>query len=369
MKIITRYIIRQIWIPALLAAVVISFLAVAAGVQEQVTALMDRAPIAQITLADISKISLFILPTLVALIVPITYLLGIMLTFGRMAQRNELTSLKAAGVPLRKAVVPVVIVGAFLSGFTFLVQDQAQPYAHRKLSDLVTSDLPLRVTLDMLPTGIMHSYGGWRIYLGGKDADGTLRDIVVLQPHEDGKADAFYADSAQVEKGARGHFIVLKNGYLIPADEARKTSFETLRHKIPALAGRDPLTSRLGMPLAQLLREERQTAKDYEETQAIPVLVELRKLRIEIGERLSFPLMCLAVSIVAAPLGARTPPRSGRTYTFAAGFLIVAGYFILRKVAEPVWVPSLPGAIAMAQIPNILLTTIGLGFLIRVDRV
>jgi lipopolysaccharide export system permease protein len=265
--------------------------------------------------------------------------------------------------------VPVVIVGAFLSGFTFLVQDQAQPYAHRKLSDLVTSDLPLRVTLDMLPTGIMHSYGGWRIYLGGKDADGTLRDIVVLQPHEDGKADAFYADSAQVEKGARGHFIVLKNGYLIPADEARKTSFETLRHKIPALAGRDPLTSRLGMPLAQLLREERQTAKDYEETQAIPVLVELRKLRIEIGERLSFPLMCLAVSIVAAPLGARTPPRSGRTYTFAAGFLIVAGYFILRKVAEPVWVPSLPGAIAMAQIPNILLTTIGLGFLIRVDRV
>lgn len=369
MKIITRYIIRQIWVPALLAAAVISFLAVAAGVQEQVTSLMDRAPIAQITLSDISKISLFILPTLVALIVPVTYLLGIMLTFGRMAQRNELTALKAAGVPLRKAVAPVVVVGAFLSGFTFLVQDQAQPMAHRQLSDLVTSDLPLRVTLDMLPTGIMHSYGDWRVYLGGKDADGTLRDIVVLQPHEDGEADAFYAESAHVEKEGSGHFIVLRQGYLIPADEARKTSFQTLRHKIPALAGRKPLTSRLGMSLSQLLKQESELAQTYVETKAIPVLIELRKLRIEIGERLSFPLMCLAVSLAAAPLGARTPARSGRTYTFAAGFLIVGVYFILRKVAEPPWLPSFYGAIALSQVPNLVLAAVGLGFLLRVDRV
>lgn len=369
MKIFTRYILRQIWVPALLAATVISFLAVAGGVQDQLTALMDSAPISQITLSDISQISILILPTLVALIVPVTYLLGIMVTFGRMAQSNELTALKAAGVPLRKAVGPVIALGLFLSGFTFLVQDQAQPWANRKLSDLLTSDLPLRVTLDMLPTGVMHSYGNWRVYLGGKDDDGTLRDIVVLQPHDDGGADAFYAESAQVVKEGGAHYIVLRDGYLIPSDEARKTSFQTLKHKIPPLATRAPLTSRESMSLVELLAENVRTGKIYTETRAIPVMVELRKLRLEIGERLAFPLMCLAVSLVAAPLGARTPPRSGRTYTFAIGFLIVGGYFVLRKVAEPPWLPDLPSAILIAQIPNFVLSTIGLAFLIRVDRV
>jgi lipopolysaccharide export LptBFGC system permease protein LptF len=97
----------------------------------------------------------------------------------------------------------------------------------------------------------------------------------------------------------------------------------------------------------------------------------LSKIRRDIGERLSFPLMCLAVSIVAAPLGARAQ-RSGRSFTFASGVAIVAIYFVLRttlKDALPsIPAPSLPLVILVTQIPNLILVSVGLLLTWRVDR-
>ena len=86
------------------------------------------------------------------------------------------------------------------------------------------------------------------------------------------------------------------------------------------------------------------------------------------GNRLAFPLMCLAVAFVAAPVGVRSK-RSGRSYTFATGLLILGGYFVLRKMVQPSAVPSVQTALLAAQVPNLVLCAIGLGLLWRVDRV
>ena len=78
--------------------------------------------------------------------------------------------------------------------------------------------------------------------------------------------------------------------------------------------------------------------------------------------------MCLAVTIVAAPIGARAK-RSGRSYTFAAGVLIILFYFIVARLAAPTTLPSLSEMILRAQAPNIALVLLGSFFVWRVDRV
>lgn len=368
MTIITRYILRQIWAPTLLAWATISFFTVAAGVQRQMTLLLDQIPLTSIGLADIGRISALILPTLFGFIFPITFLLGIMLSFGRMAQHSELIALKAAGIPLKRIVAPVIVTGFLLSVLAFVIQDQVQPRAHAKLSDLVSQDLPLRVTIEMLPTGVMQEYGDWQVYIGGKEPGGVLTDLFILQSHPDGSADSFYAERARlVDIEGRSH-IQLEQGLLIPADPERKAVFETLTRKTPQIVPERDELDRSEMTMTRLLQEERRLAATFEETRALPVMVELRKVRIDLGERLAFPLMCLAVSIVAAPVGARTP-RSGRAASFAAGLIIVGGYYTLRKLVEPPFLPSLPVALLMAQIPNMVLCAIGAWLVWRVDRV
>lgn len=367
MKILDRYIVGHIWPPATLAALVISFVVVGGAVRTQMRALVERMPISQIAVSDIVRIAFYALPTLVGYIFPITFLLGIMVVFSRLAQRNEQVAMKAAGIPLKRIVLPVVILGALLSGVAFFVSDQCQPWAYWRLMRLVTAEMPLRMTIESLPTGVIHELGAWRVYLGHREPDGVLRNIVILQPEEDG-ANAFYADSARlVMREGRPH-IELLDGYFIPNDPRQHFMFESLSKATPSLApDRIPGASE-GMTIAQLLSEEKRLTQRFEETSALPVAGELRDVRLEIKNRLAFPLMCFAVSIVAAPIGARSR-RAGHSYAFIVGLAIIGGYFILRKLVELPLLLPLSATVALGQIPNALLCVIGMALIWRVDRI
>ncbi len=371
MSLVTRYILRQIWVPALIASVVISFILVAGAIQNEIKALLKDVPIAQITLVDISWISFYSLPTLAGFLLPVTFLMAIMLTFGRMAQHSEVTALKAAGIPLKRLLLPVILMGVALSGVCFFAQDIGQPWAHQRLNQLLRSDLPLRVSIDMLPTGVMHEYGDWRIYVGSKDPDGTLKDIVVLQPTADGQANAFYAESARLVKQngvstlemQRGHYIQAEKKDIVP-----RTTFEIGKRAVPPLHPRENEGERKGMTMGELFATERDTAEKYEKTKAIPVERDLRAVRIELAHRFSFPLMCLAVCVVAAPIGARTK-RAGRSYSFASGLAIIVAYFVITKVAEPRGLLPMGTVVLLTQLPNVVLCFLGSLLIWRVDRV
>ncbi len=372
MRLLSRYIQRHIWPPALLAALVICFLVIAGAIREQLDVLFTELPIAQITLGDISRISLYAVPSLVAYIVPITFLMGIMLAFGRLAQNSEITAMKAAGIPLKRLVWPVVLVGALLSGVCFLAQDQGRPWAYRQLTRLLKSDIPLRLTIDMLPTGVMHAYGDWRVYIG-KNEGGTLQDIALLQPLPGGRATAFYAKEARLDKKPTGETVlVMRNGVYIQPNKGAlgvtRVEFQELEKSVPHLPQGKTDRAYEGMPLTQLLQEEGRLNLLFKETAALPVARELRSLRLEVTDRLSFSLMCLAVSLVAAPIGARTR-RSGRSYTFAWGFFIIASYFILRKALEVEALLPLSACILIGQIPNLILGAFGTLLTWRVDRI
>lgn len=372
MRLVNRYILRQIWPPTLVAFLAISVVMISGTLQQQVTTLLKDLPIAQITFGDLARISAYSLPTLVGFILPITFLLGIMLTFGRMAQQSEITALKAAGIPLKRLVMPVIGLGAVVSGLCFLAQDQAQPWAYKHLTKLLRSDLPLRITLDMLPTGTMHAYGDWRVYIGSRDPDGVFHNIVVLQPQDDGLATAFYADQARlikeegVTKLEMGHGMWIKSSK--QGENVVRGDFDRLTKSVPPLQPLESVREREGMTLHELLASHAELTDLFNRTQGLPAAMELYKHRVEISDRLSFPLMCLAVSFMAAPIGVRTR-RAGRSYAFASGLAIVAAYFVMRNSVQVELLLPLPLRICLDQIPNVALAAAGSLLLWRVDRV
>ena len=367
MRLIDRYIVGKIWPPALLAAAVISFVVVGGAVRTQMQELMERMPVTQISVLDIGRITFYALPALASYIFPVTFLMGVMFVFSTLAQRNELTAMKASGVPLKRIVLPVIVFGALLSGILFVVADRCQPWAYSRLVHLVTTDMPLRMSMEMLPTGVMHEFGDWRGYLGHRDPDGTLRDIVILQPEEEG-ANAFYANSAGIILVDGKKHIELQHGLFIPNDPRQHFMFESLAKAIPVLNTEQEDLSSDGMTTTQLFAEEKRLEQRFVETEALPVGIELHKIRVEIKNRLAFPLMCLAVSIVGAPLGARSK-RSGRSFAFSSGLIIIAGYFALRKLVELPLLLPLSVTVGLGQIPNLLLCLLGLIMIWRVDRV
>jgi lipopolysaccharide export system permease protein len=365
---VSRYLLRQIALPAVLTISAIAVVGVANEIQERI----NKLPVAQMTFGDIARLALYLLPTLIAFLVPITYMLGILLAFGRLSQNNEIVAMKAAGIPMRRMILPVILVGALLSGLCFVMQDRVQPWAYRRVMDLIYSELPLRVTLDTLPTGSMQEYAGWGVYIGKKNVkDATLENIVILKPEEGGGASAYYADAAQLVSEGGNTKLFMSNLHLIPPGEsgyATMLSAPTAWLSVPKMPTDRPALHRRERTLADLRERERKLEDEYNATQSESTKEELSSYRTEIAGRLSLPFACLAVTLAAAPLGARAK-RAGRPYTFAVGFTIILVYYVLTMMSEPRSLSPMWVMVLRTWIPNLTIGLAGLGLVWKVDRV
>ena len=289
------------------------------------------------------------------------------MTFGRLAEQGEITAMKAAGIPLKRVIAPVLLGGALLSVACFLVQDRIQPWAMSRFFHIIGTELPKRMTMAALPAGVMHEVGGWRVHFGSKDPDtDTLFDIVLIQDDEEGAATTYHAESAQYLDDKDGHRIVLKNGGFVK-DSAR-SSFDMITQRVEPPGAKKVRGARRMLSLAGLLESERELSAAYEETKTKSAKDSLEKDRREIGERIGFPVAAFAVAFVAAPLGVRAR-RSGRSYTFAMGFGVVLAYYVLMMLTESSSLKSVATNIVNASIPNMVLLVTGLYLIWRVDRI
>jgi LPS export ABC transporter permease LptF len=369
MGILNRYVLVQIAVPSLLAVALIAVVAVATEVQEQVKDL----PMALVSLTDIGRLMGYFLPALVSHVIPITYMMGILLAFGRLSQHGEIVAMKAAGIPLKRLIVPVILVGGLLSVACFWVQDRVRPWAIGRAFDFVVNEVERRITLDMLHPGVMHEFRGWRVYIGEKDAGtNTLRDIVILKP-EKGSLGAvvYHADSARLVQDGDQSRLEMLRGYYVPPSEGDNVTcatFEKLSILLPQFKAREMPRTWQAMTVGELCGRQQELEAEYQASQSELKKADLKNERQEIAERVSLPFACLAVSFVAAPLGARAK-RSGRSYTFAAGFIIILSYYTINLMMKSDSLFTLPTFLLRAWTPNIALCLAGLFFVWRVDRV
>lgn len=372
MKRIDTYLAKQVLQPMVIAFVAIAVLMVSGILQQQVKELLDEFPFAPLRIEDFIWMAIYALPMMVGMIIPITYLFGLMLTYERMSRYREIVAMVAGGISMFRIAMPTVILSAFLSVICFIVQDYFQPWAFQRLMKLARQDLPLRLTLDLLPTGRMTDYGDLKIYIQRRNEKKELLNIVVLQPGKEGKVIAFYAEKAYWKKVGDKSILEMINGFWIESQESEKEivrgNFQKLEKEIPPLKPLETIKLRTGMSLRELLQEHRKLSEKYEQTKGLPLLSDLKKYRSEIAERLSFPLMCLALGLIASPIGVRMR-GAGASYAFSTGFLIAFLYFILHKAVGGGGVMPLYLRCLVQQIPNLLFAITGLVLLLRIDRV
>lgn len=368
MGIFKRYVLSEVAWPAILAMVVVSFV----GVANELRSGASLIPFAYATVGDLARMMLYFLPTLLHYLLPMAYMMGILMAFGRLSQQNEITAMKAAGIPLKRVLLPILLGGVVLSGLAFLLQDRVQPLAQLRVNKLIYEDLLVRATLDVLPAGVMHKYGDWRVYIGDKvPATKTLKDVdILIPPRKAAEPMVLSAKSAQLEEESGRKKIVLKEAYIFsPVDErnlllmAAPTATQTL----PTIETMS-MPNRLQMQtLGKLLETERKAGEAYDKGLRLARNM-LREVRQEIAKRIAFPLACLAVSLVAAPLAVRSY-GGGRSYSYAAGFVIALTFYLLYFALEPRSLKPLSEVILRSLTPGIVLSLTGLWLLWRVDRV
>ena len=181
----------------------------------------------------ILELMMYASATNVAMALPLSVLLSSIMTYGNLGENYELVAIKAAGISLRRAMAPMLVVVIGLSIAAFVFSDYMLPKANLKYYSLLY-DARQQKSANFLPEGVFsNSFTGFSIRVKKKNDDGSLQGVMIYSKNAaDNNTDVLIAQSGNMYRTPSGKFLVLKlkNGirYVESAGSASFNSRERL---------------------------------------------------------------------------------------------------------------------------------------------
>jgi LPS export ABC transporter permease LptG/LPS export ABC transporter permease LptF len=304
----------------------------------------------------------YMIPGFMIQALPVSGLIAALLSLGIMSKFNEITAMKACGISLYRAVLPILLMGLLVSLFSFYLQDNVVPVTNRKSEEYFEKihDIPPRshVFLD-------------RRWVMGKD-----RDRIYYYRHFEPMTASFtqislfdldrsnwalkrriYADQATL----REKDLNLSNTWERRFTEGRPVTFQKAETTIlPISEGTDffiqarPETDE--MNFAQL----RAYIKDIEEKN-----FDSNRYRLNLQSKLAFPLAAFIMTLLGIPFSFSMGKR-GALFGMGLGLLIAMVYWGALGIFKSLGMVKALSPFLAAWGPNILFGLVGIYLLLTV---
>jgi LPS export ABC transporter permease LptG/LPS export ABC transporter permease LptF len=303
----------------------------------------------------------YMLPSFLALTLPLALLVAVLLVCGRLAADLELSALKAAGVSPLRLFRPFVAAGLLVTAVVGWLTLIVAPWSIGAFQQQLFTILRTRAATGIKERTFNAAFGQFVIY------------VEEVSPSQVGLRGIVFSDERDPQ---RSRIIVAREGRLLTDDvnrritlrfidgavnetglddplRFRQTSFRLYDMTLPidsplSTGGKDEKPEK-EMPLGRLLDSAR--SLDRQGQVAEPYYVELHK-------RFALPVAALVFVLVGFPLGVRTH-RGGRSVALASSFVIVVSYYILFTSLEGLALGRrLPAWLAM-WLPNLAFALVG----------
>jgi lipopolysaccharide export system permease protein len=131
----------------------------------------------------IAELMFYASSTFVPLALPLAILLSSLMTFGNLGEHYELVAVKAAGISLRKAMKPLVILSIILSMAAFYFSNWVLPVANLKFGSLLYDVRQQKLAFNLNEGIFNDGLDDIIIYVGEKDKDNQTIYNVKIYDH------------------------------------------------------------------------------------------------------------------------------------------------------------------------------------------
>jgi len=153
----------------------------------------------------IAKMIWFASARIVNLALPLAVLVASIMALGNLAERNELTALQSAGMPLLKILRPLIVMMLIISGGALWFSSSAWPSANVKFRSLLYSVTRQKPALNIRPSIFYTGIEGFAIRVASKDSEGVMTDILI---HDHRNFENGSSRIIRAEKGKMTHDAV-----------------------------------------------------------------------------------------------------------------------------------------------------------------
>ncbi|MGH7274701.1 MAG: LptF/LptG family permease, partial [Nitrospiria bacterium] len=125
MKILDRYILKELLAPFFLSVAVLLFLLLTQQMLKMVELFIDKG----VEPAALLKLFLYLLPSFLVLTLPIAVLIGSISAFNRLSADYEIIAFKSAGIGVYRLLKPVALVSISVCAFVYYLSIVAMPWS------------------------------------------------------------------------------------------------------------------------------------------------------------------------------------------------------------------------------------------------
>jgi len=359
MRILDRYIVREIFRHALLGLIVFSFVFFIPQLVRLMELLVRHAG----SSGQILTLLLCAFPGILVFTLPMAVLVGVLLGLGRMSADSELIALTALGISRRRVLLPVAVLAAGGMLLTLLMTLWASPLALRTFRSIETSLIASQVSFSVQPRVFDERFPHLVFYVNDVSPSGTQwRGVFLAEAGGESGSRLTLAEQAIViAELQRGKLeLHLRGG--TTHEFSRK---EPAHYSVTAFADSDwPLElSDLGPISQRPLSNAERSVSELLAVTGPP----WRDARVELHRRLAFPVACLVFALIAVPFGAR-PRRGGRAAGFLLAVLLIASYYLLLVLGAGFARQGLVPPAAGIWAANAILAVLGLILLPQMEQ-
>jgi lipopolysaccharide export system permease protein len=317
------------------------------------------------------KVMILQMPQFIVLAFPMSILLATLMAYGRLSSDSETIALQSIGKSIYRIVIPGVILSLLVAGLTFFFKDFVVPAATFEATNTLEEALD-RAGPSLADDNIVYpeyqeiedSEGDEKKVLArlfyAENFDGKkMNGLVILDRSRDDLNQILTAESASWNIADNRWDFFNGTIYAIAPDGSYRNivRFQHQQLDLP----REPL---------DLVKK----CKDYDEMnifQANQCLEHLelgsdekkiRKLKVRIQEKISFPFICVVFGLMGAALGIR-PQNTGKATSFGICVLIVFAYYLLSFISSNLGISGVLSPLSSAWLPNLFGFVIG-GFIL-----
>lgn len=148
----------------------------------------------------------------ISMAMPLSMLLSSIMTFGNLGESYELVAIKAAGISIRKAMMPLLVLVAMFGGGAFLFSDYILPIANLKMGSLLY-DVRTKPADFLIKPGVFNNtIPGYSIRAREKSKDGKiLYDLMIYDHKSSNTANiVILAEQGYVYNSMDNNFMIIK---------------------------------------------------------------------------------------------------------------------------------------------------------------
>jgi len=361
MKIITKYITTEVAIISLISFLIFTFFLI----MNSLFVLSDFFIEYRIGFINVTKLLIFLIPSTIAVTVPMAVLVGILLTYSRLVQDNEYSGMQACGISIKSISFPSIMFATLVTLAMIIFNNTVLPSSNLEYKKLYFQIVKKRAGVVIQQHTFINDFDNYIFYIGDKDnKNDILKNIIVfVKQTQNSPLKIILAKYGELisDQDSLRISLKLKNGFAqtTSATQPNKLSqmfFDTnfveldIKGILRNQQTSDNLKSTREMNFIELIAEAKKGDKSKEDKHWI---------WMELHKKFSLPFACLVFAISGIPLGLITK-KGGRLMGISLSLVLIFIYYIFLMVGQNYGYSGKMNYFLATWLPNFVIIIIGI---------